>query len=162
MEKPNAVPLDLDALESDFRVIIRMDESAFTRLCHLEGFCKAIISTLRTTPAPQPNAGLREAIARTLYKDFCIGSYDAEPQWFKAQFFERVDRIIALLPIDPGAHEENSKKRKIPTGAIAEVEQMLIDNFEAAQGPIRGRTATAGRSRSKRLRVANALAMAEC
>lgn len=57
------------------------------------------------SPAPSlvsPPPDLREAIARQMYKDFCIGSLDAEPAWFKIQFFERVDRVLALLAAGRG------------------------------------------------------------
>jgi len=41
----------------------------------------------------------RESVARQMYKEFCLGSWDAEPEWFKAQFYERVDRVLALVAV---------------------------------------------------------------
>lgn len=98
---------------------------------------------------------LRERVARQMYKEFCGGSWDAEPPWFKTQFFERVDHILSLLPAEgprsaSGAdkeslHDTPIMQRKTPnplpegTGeALGEpVDLETIENWFA--GPARDR-----------------------
>lgn len=163
MEKPNAVPLDLEAIEAEYKKITKMEISYLGRLCTLDDFFTKLFTRLRapqpnavrealallneaTSPeikrpdlheewthadasnekgydhwlveraiailtAPQPNAGLREAIGREILKMWNEARgrttrwEDYDPDDLEL-FLKDADRILALLPLGSGVQGE--------------------------------------------------------
>lgn len=62
-----------------------------------------------TNPTSSGSNPAREALAEAIYQEFRVGSWDNEPAWLKAKFYEVVDRLIPFFQsVAPKAPERPS------------------------------------------------------
>lgn len=71
----------------------------------------------------------REALAEAIYQEFRVGSWDNEPAWLKAKFYEVVDRLIPFFQsVAPKAPES-------PSAAEADIEAAFQKTWETNPAP---------------------------